>query len=131
METNYFTILWCFLLYIDMNQPRVYLCPEPSSHLPPHPIPLGCPSAPALRALSHTSNLDWLSVSHMVIYMFQAILSNHSILAFSHRVQKTDLYIMSLLLSRIQGYCYHLSKFHICMFIYCIGVFLFDLPHCV
>ena len=29
-----------------------------SHHLPPHPIPLGCPSAPALSALSHASNLD-------------------------------------------------------------------------
>ena len=40
MEANYFTILW-FLPYIDMNQPRVYICPpfqtlfQPPS--PPHP----------------------------------------------------------------------------------------------
>ena len=45
--------------------------PEPSSHLLPHPIPLGCPSAPTLSALSHASNLDWWSISHMIIYMFQ------------------------------------------------------------
>ena len=45
--------------------------PEPLSHLPPHPIPLGHPSAPALSTLSHASNLDWWSVSHMIIYMFQ------------------------------------------------------------
>ena len=45
--------------------------PEPPSHLPLHPIPLGHPSAPALSALSHASNLDWRSVSHMIIYMFQ------------------------------------------------------------
>ena len=44
---------------------------EPPSHLPPHPIPLGHPSAPALSTLSHASNLDWRSVSHMIIYMFQ------------------------------------------------------------
>ena len=31
---------------------------------------------------------------------------------------------VSLLLSRIQGYCYHLSKFHIYVLVYCIGVFL-------
>ena len=24
MEANYFTILWWYLLYIDMNQPQVY-----------------------------------------------------------------------------------------------------------
>ena len=45
--------------------------PEPSSHLPPHPIPQGHPCAPALSTLSHASNLDWRSVSHMIIYMFQ------------------------------------------------------------
>ena len=31
---------------------------------------------------------------------------------------------VSLLLSCIQGYRYHLSKFHICALVYCIGVFL-------
>ena len=45
--------------------------PEPPSHHPPHPNPLGCPSAPALSALLHPSNSDWSSISHMVIYMFQ------------------------------------------------------------
>ena len=56
-----------------MNQPRVYKCPpsESPSHLPPHPTPLGCPSALALRALFHALNLDSSSISHMVIYMFQ------------------------------------------------------------
>ena len=45
--------------------------PEPPSHLPPHPIPLSHPSAPALSMLSQASNLDWRSVSQMIIYMFQ------------------------------------------------------------
>ena len=38
---------------------------------------------------------------------------------------------VSLLLSRIQFYCYHLSKFHICTLVYCIGVFLSGLLHSV
>ena len=38
---------------------------------------------------------------------------------------------VSLLLSHIQGYCYHLSKFHICALVYCIGVFLSSLLHSV
>ena len=50
---------------------HVFSILNPPSHLPPHPIPLGCPSAPALNALLHASNLHWSSVSHMVIYMFQ------------------------------------------------------------
>ena len=45
--------------------------PELPSHLPPHPIPQGHHGAPALSTLSHASNLDWRSVSHMIIYMFQ------------------------------------------------------------
>ena len=38
---------------------------------------------------------------------------------------------VSLLLSRIQGYCYHLSKFHIYALVYCIGVFLSHSLHSV
>ena len=37
----------------------------------------------------------------------------------------------SLLLFHIQGYCYHLSKFHIYALVYCIGVFLSGLLHSV
>ena len=38
---------------------------------------------------------------------------------------------VSLLLSCTQGYCYHLSKFHIYALVYCIGVFLSGLLHSV
>ena len=38
---------------------------------------------------------------------------------------------VSLLLSRIQGYHYHLSKFHIYALVYCFGVFLSGLLHSV
>jgi len=53
LETNYFTILYWFchtLTWISHG----YTCvphPEPPSHLPPHPIPLGHPSAPAPSTL--------------------------------------------------------------------------------
>ena len=40
-------------------------------HNSPYPIPQGHPSASALSSLSHASNLDWQSVAHMVIYIFQ------------------------------------------------------------
>ena len=45
-------------------------CEHPS-HIPPHPISLGCRSALAFSAPFHSSNLDWSSLSHMVTYMFQ------------------------------------------------------------
>ena len=73
LEANYFTILYWFchtLTWISHGCPCVPH-PEPPSHLSPHPIPLGHPSAPALSTLYHASNLDWQSVSHMIIYMFQ------------------------------------------------------------
>ena len=41
--------------------------PEPPSHLPPHPIPQGLPSAPAPSTLSRALNLDSRSISHVVI----------------------------------------------------------------
>ena len=52
------------------------------SHFSPHPIPLGCPRAPALGALLHASNLPWSSILHMVIYMFQcySLKSSHPLL---------------------------------------------------
>ena len=45
--------------------------PEPSSLLPPHTIPLGCPSASAPSIQYSASNLDWWLVSCMILYMFQ------------------------------------------------------------
>ena len=49
--------------------------PELPSHLPPHPIPLGHPSAPAPSTLYHASNLDWRFVSHVIISA--TIISKH------------------------------------------------------
>ena len=59
---------------------------------PSHPIPLGCPSAPALSALFNASNLDWWSVSHMVIYMFQCYSLKSSHPHLLPRVQKSVLF---------------------------------------
>ena len=61
--------------------------------LHPYTILLGCPRAPALSALLHASNLHWSSILHMVIYNFNAILSNRHTLTFPHRVQKFIIYI--------------------------------------
>ena len=103
--------------------------PEPPSHLHPHTIPLGHPSAPAPSILYHASNLDWQFVLH-ICTCFNAVLPNHPTLALSHRVQRLFYTSVSLLLSHIQGY-YHLSKFHIYALVYSIGVFLSGLLHSV
>ena len=62
-----------FVIHWHESAAGVHVCPqpEPSSHLPPYPILLGCSRALALSALLHASNLHWSSVLHMVIYMFQ------------------------------------------------------------
>ena len=47
--------------------------PNPLSHLPLHPIPLGLPSAPALSTcLMHPTCMQgWWSVSPLIVYLFQ------------------------------------------------------------
>ena len=68
-----FTILYWFChisTYIHHRYTRVPR-PEPSSLLPPHTIPLGCPSAPAPSIQNHASNLVWRLVSYMMLYTFQ------------------------------------------------------------
>ena len=73
MEVNYFTILYWFC------HTSTWIChgcthvptPEPSSHLSPHTIPLGHPSAPAPSILYPALNLDWRFISYMILYMFQ------------------------------------------------------------
>ena len=97
LEANYFAILWWFWPYINMNQPRVYMCPhqpESRSHFPPYPIPLGCPRAPAWSALLRASNLHWSSVLHMVIYVFQrySLKSSHPCL-LPHSPEVCSLYL--------------------------------------
>ena len=96
-----------------MNPPQVYMCSSSWTILPPRTIPLGRPSAPAPSIQYRASNLDWRLVSYMILYMFQchSPKSSHPLpLPESKRLFYAS---VSLLLSRIQGYCYHLSKFHI------------------
>ena len=68
----YFTILYWFChtsTWICHGSTRVPH-PEPLSHLPPHIIPLGHPSAPAPSFLYPASNLDWRFISYTILYMF-------------------------------------------------------------
>ena len=83
----YFTILYWFChtsTWICHGYTRVPN-PEPPSHLPPHTISLGHPSAPATSILYPASNLDWWFVSYLILYMFQchSLKSSHH-LPFPH-----------------------------------------------
>ena len=70
---------------------------NPPPNLPPHAIPQGCPSAPALSALFHASNLDWRSISYMVIY------TKLKLQYFGHLMRKVDSLEKTLMLGGIGG----------------------------
>ena len=61
----YFFYLWWILSYIEMKQPRVYMCSPSQSPLPPPspPIPSKFSQCTRSKRLSHASNLGWWSVS--------------------------------------------------------------------
>ena len=106
-----------------LNRPPPTSFPVPSLWV----IPVHQPQASCI--LQQT----WTGYSFHIWYYtcFNVILLNHPTLSLSHRVQKTVLYIHVFFLSRIQGYHYHLSKFHIYVLVCCIGVFLSGLLHSV
>ena len=67
-----FTILYWFCHISKWIRHR-YTCvphPEPSSFLPPHTIPLGCPSAPASRIQYRALNLDWQLIMDFFRFLF-------------------------------------------------------------
>ena len=113
------------LPYIDMIQPWVYMCSPSWTPLPPsspsHPSgssqctspehPVSC----IKLGLAIRFTYDILHVS----MPFSQILPPSPSPTESKRLFYTS---VSLLLSRIQGYHYHLSKSHIYALVYCTGV---------
>ena len=95
--------------------------PEPPSHLPPPTIPLGHPSAPSPSIQYHASNLGWHLVSYMILYMFQCHSPKSTTPPSPTESERLFYTSVSLLLSRMQGYRYHLSKSHIYVLVYCTG----------
>ena len=103
--------------------------PESPTLFPPCTIPLGHLSAPAPSIQHHASNLDWRFISYMIFYMFQCHSPKSSHALPLPQSPKDCSIHLCLLLSHLQGYRYHLSKFHIYALVYCIGVFLSGLLH--
>ena len=93
LEDNCFTILYWYLPYINMNKPKVFVCPlppEPHSHLPPPSTLLSCH-----RALGWASFVtQQIPTCHHFTYgnvCFYAILSICPELSFPHCVHKSVL----------------------------------------
>ena len=107
--------------------------PETPSHLPPDTIPQDHPSALTLSTLSHASNLDWQSISHMIIYMFQcySLKSSHPHpLPQSPKDCSLHLCLFCCLTYRVIVTIF-LYIFHIYALVYYIVVFLSGLLHSV
>ena len=69
----YFTLQYCIGFAIHQHESAMGVqcvpTPEPPSHLSPHTISLGHPSAPAPSILYPASNLDWQFISYMILYI--------------------------------------------------------------
>ena len=135
-ELNWTELLYNIVLvlpYSNMNPPWVYTCspswtpippPSPSHHSgssqctsPEHPV--SCVE-PGLA-------IHFPHIIHVSMPFSQIIPPSPSSIEYK-RLFYTS---VSLLLSRTQGYCYRLSKFHIYASVYCIGAFLSGLLHSV
>ena len=119
------------LPHIDMNLHGCTCAPHPERPLPP-PAP-SHPSGSS-QCTSHKHPVSWIKRGNITYDNL------HVSMPFSHIIppspsstkSKRLFYIfVSLLLSRIYGYHYHLSKFHIYVLVYGIGISLSGLLHSV
>ena len=122
------------LPYTDMNPTRVYMSSQSWTRLPP-PSPYHLSGSSQCTSPKHPVSC----IEHRLAICFLHD-SIHVSMSFSQIIppcpspteSKSLFYTsVSLLLSRIKGYHYHHSKFHIYVLVYCIGVFLSGLLHSV
>ena len=133
LEANYFTILYWFCHTLTWIH-HVYMSPPSWTPLPP---PYPSHSSGSSQCTSPEHPVSCLEPGLEIHFMYDNI---HISMPFSQIIppspspteSKRLFYTsVSLLLSRMQGYHYHLSKFHIYPLVYCIGVFLSGLLHSV
>ena len=120
--------------HIDMNPPQVYTCspswnpfPPPSLYHPSESSQCTSPKHPVSCIEPGLAIRFIYDIKHVSMPFSQIIPPSPSPTE-SKRLFYTS---VSLLLSCLQGYWYHLSKFHIYVLVYCIGVFLSGLLHSV
>ena len=133
----YFILLYNTVLvlpYINMNPPRVYMSSQSCTPLPP-PSPYHLSGSSQCTSPKHP--VSCVEPGLVIRFLHDII---HVSMPFSQIIppspspteSKSLFYTsVSLLLSHIQGYHYHLSKFHIYVLVCCIGVLLSGLLHSV
>ena len=133
MEANYFTVLYWFATHQHESTTGIHVFPilnPPPASLPYHPSGSSQCTSPKHPVSCIEPGLEthfMYDIIHVSMQCSQVIPPSHSPTE-SKRLFYTS---VSLLLSCIQGYQYHLSKFHIYALVYCIGVFLSGLLHSV
>ena len=138
----FFKFYFIFKLYnivlvlpnIKIDPPQVYMCSPSWTLLPPpslyHPSRSSLCTSPKYPVSCIEPGLVTRFI-HDIVHVsmpFSQIFPPSPSPTESRRLFYTS---VSLLLSHTQGYCYHLSKFHIYALVYCIGVFPSGLLHSV
>ena len=125
-------IIYIFLLYnivlvlpyINMNLPQAYTCSPFWTPLTSIPVP----SLWVIPVHQPQASVSCIELGLAIRFLYDII---HVLMPFSQiipcpsRTESKRLFYtsVSLLLSCIQGYCYPVSKFHIYVLVYWIGVF--------
>ena len=130
----YFTLWYCIGFAIHQHASATGVHMFPILNPPPASLPITSlwvipVHQPLASCILHRT---WTGDSFLIWYCtcFNAILPNHPPPPSPMESKRLFYISVSLLLSRIQGCSYHLSKFHIYALVYCIGVFLSGLLHC-
>ena len=132
----YFTLQYCIGFAIHWHESTTGVHAIPNMN---HPLPLPSPQHPSGSSPCTSPKHAVSCIGHILVVWFLHD-SIHVSMPFSQIIppspspceSKSPLYTsMSFLLSCIQGHHCHLSKFHIYVLVYCIGVSLSGLLHSV